>query len=159
MEEAENPFAIGFNILTRNAQLFTLCCANKIARDVIHGNKLSRLFSTSINIVLSSMTKYSKTVSGVKVGAHTYSALKGSRAQVWHGTAYKTSGGLTKEQLHQNKLGRIVSKSKFRSATKENRLKKYGYTTQKGQFGAVFDGKSVRKRSPSTSKRMHTSKR
>ena len=34
----------------------------------------------------------------------------GSRAQVMHGNAKKTSGGLTKSQLKYNKQGKIVSK-------------------------------------------------
>ena len=34
----------------------------------------------------------------------------GSRAQVMHGNATKTSGGLTKPQLKYNKQGKIVSK-------------------------------------------------
>ena len=34
---------------------------------------------------------------------------RGSRAQVWHGTAEKTSGGLTKDDLMMSR-GRIVSK-------------------------------------------------
>ena len=36
----------------------------------------------------------------------------GSRAQVMHGTAEKTSGGLTKSDLKYNKYGRIVSRKK-----------------------------------------------
>ena len=36
----------------------------------------------------------------------------GSRAQVMHGTAQKTSGGLTKKDLKYNKWGRIVSRKK-----------------------------------------------
>jgi hypothetical protein len=36
----------------------------------------------------------------------------GSRAQVMHGTAEQTSGGLTKTDLKYNKSGRIVSKKK-----------------------------------------------
>lgn len=36
----------------------------------------------------------------------------GSRAQVWHGTAEKTSGGLKKKDLTVNKRGAIVSKKK-----------------------------------------------
>ena len=36
----------------------------------------------------------------------------GSRAEVMHGTAIKTSGGLTKKHLKYNKAGRIVSKKK-----------------------------------------------
>ena len=36
----------------------------------------------------------------------------GSRAQVMHGTAHHTAGGLTKADLKYNKAGRIVSKKK-----------------------------------------------
>ena len=64
----------------------------------------------------------------------------GTRAQVWHGTSKKTSGGLTKSDLMMNKAGRIVSKSKHFSAKKENRLLKNGYGTQKGKFGFVKIG-------------------
>jgi hypothetical protein len=39
--------------------------------------------------------------------------------------------------LVQNDKGRIVSKSKYLTAKKENRLLKHGYGTQKGKFGAV----------------------
>lgn len=67
----------------------------------------------------------------------TFDVLEGSRAQVWHGTAYKTSGGLTKDHLMQNKHGRIVSKKKHHTAKKEKRLEKAGYTAKKGKFGAV----------------------
>jgi hypothetical protein len=38
--------------------------------------------------------------------------VRGSRAQVMHGTAEKTSGGLTKSDLQYNKYGRIVSKKR-----------------------------------------------
>lgn len=64
----------------------------------------------------------------------------GTRAQVWHGTAKKTSGGLIKSDLMMNKSGRIVSKAKHFSAKKEQRLLKYGYGTQKGKFGFVKVG-------------------
>ena len=37
---------------------------------------------------------------------------RGSRRQVWNGSAEMTAGGLTKEQLEKNKRGRIVSKKK-----------------------------------------------
>lgn len=71
------------------------------------------------------------------VKGHKYEMLEGSRAQVWHGTAYKTSGGLTKTHLMMNKHGRIVSSAKHRTAKKEKRLEKAGYFTKKGKFGAV----------------------
>ena len=61
----------------------------------------------------------------------------GSRAQVWHGTAKKTSGGLTKSALMMNKHGRIVSALKHKTAKKEKRLEKAGYFAEKGKFGFV----------------------
>jgi hypothetical protein len=70
-----------------------------------------------------------------KVDGSTYSILIGNRAQVGHGTAYKTSGGLTKKNLIQNKWGRWVSKSKSITARKDKRLK--GFFAKKGAFGAV----------------------
>jgi len=71
------------------------------------------------------------------VKGKSYEILIGSRAQVWHGTAYKTSGGLTKNDLMMNKHGRIVSKAKSATAKKEKRLEKAGYFTKKGTFGAI----------------------
>jgi hypothetical protein len=48
----------------------------------------------------------------------------GSRAQVWHGTAKHTSGGLTRKQLMMNKkTGRIVSIKKHLSAKREYKRK------------------------------------
>lgn len=46
----------------------------------------------------------------------------GSRAQVMHGTAMKTSGGLTKKNLRKNKHGRIVSVRASKSAKKNKNL-------------------------------------
>jgi len=66
-----------------------------------------------------------------------YEMLEGSRAQVGHHTAYKTPGGLILSDLVKNKHGRYVSKKKHFSAKRENRLKKAGYGTVKGKFGAV----------------------
>ena len=68
----------------------------------------------------------------------------GTRAQVWHGNARKTSGGLTKSDLMQNKAGRIVSRAKHNSAKKEMRLVKHGYGTKKGEFGFVKLGSHKR---------------
>jgi len=67
----------------------------------------------------------------------TFDELIGSRAKVYHGTAYKTTGGLRKCDLLQNKNGRFVSLKKHKTAKKENRLVKAGYVTQKGKFGSV----------------------
>ena len=66
-----------------------------------------------------------------------YEMLEGSRAQVQHGTAYKTPGGLTTDKLFMNKHGHIVSKKKHLTAKREKRLEKAGYFAKKGKFGFV----------------------
>ena len=73
----------------------------------------------------------------------------GSRAEVFHGNAKKTTGGLTKSDLLQNKHGEIVSRKKSATAKKEKRLEKAGYFTKKGVFGFVkkdVKGKSRKRR-------------
>ena len=65
-----------------------------------------------------------------------YDKLIGKRSEVGHGTAYKTSGGLTIDDLVYVK-GRWKSKVKYETAKKELRLQKYGYFTVKGKFGYV----------------------
>lgn len=91
------------------------------------------------------MTRFTRSANGkYVVKGHSYEMLTGTRAQVWHGTAHKTSGGLTKSDLHQNKAGRIVSKAKHFTAKKEKRLVKAGFGTKKGKFGFVKIGKHSR---------------
>ena len=71
--------------------------------------------------------------------------LIGSRAQICHGTAYTTKGGLTKADLLMNKRGHVVSKKLFNRAKREKRLERAGYFTQKGKFGWVKRDGSKRK--------------
>ena len=71
----------------------------------------------------------------------------GSRAEVFHGTAKKTSGGLEKRDLLKNKHGEIVSRKKHISAKKEKRLEKAGFFTQKGKFGYVKKSKGKSRKS------------
>jgi len=90
-----------------------------------------------------------------RMNGKSFDMLVGSRAQVMNGTAYKTTYGavkpkgdaLTKTHLKYNKHGRIVSKTK--SAKKGKllaQLRRAGYTTQKGKFGAVkLNGRKTRK--------------
>lgn len=60
---------------------------------------------------------------------------RGTRAQVWHGTAKRTSGGLTKSALMKNKHGRIVSRRKHKTGMRTiKRLRKLGYVAKKGKF-------------------------
>lgn len=46
----------------------------------------------------------------------------GSRAQVMHGTAKHTSGGLEKKDLKYNKQGRVVSKARSAASKKSHNL-------------------------------------
>ena len=59
----------------------------------------------------------------------------GTKAQVWHGSAKHTSGGLTKSDLMKTKKGRIVSRKKHAAGKKAlARLRKAGYKAKKGTF-------------------------
>ena len=61
-------------------------------------------------------------------------AAVGSKAQVWHGTAKHTAGGLTKKDLMKHK-GRIVSKKKHALGKKAfKRLVKAGFKPKRGTF-------------------------
>ena len=106
------------------------------------------------------MTRFTKSAHGKYiVSGKSYDMLIGTRAQVWHGTAYKTTGGLTKSDILQNKNGRIVSRSKHASAKREKRLIKAGYGTKKGKFGAVKLNSKSSRRSRKSSSRRHGKKR
>ncbi len=59
----------------------------------------------------------------------------GSKLQVWHGTAKRTSGGLTKKHLMRNKHGRIVSRRKHSLGRRSlSHLRRMGYIPKRGQF-------------------------
>jgi len=89
----------------------------------------------------------------------------GTRAQVWHGTATRTSGGLTKAQLFQDKYGNLKSRKASSLAKRKQNLRKHGWGVQKGRFGAVRLGSSPRRsrrsrrsRSPRRSRRSRRSR-
>ena len=93
------------------------------------------------------MTRYKKSSTGkYLIKGKSFQQLVGSRAQVMHGTAYKTTGDLTSEKLMVNKSGRFVSRRKHTSAKKENRLVRHGYGSKKGQFGYVKIGATKSKK-------------
>lgn len=101
------------------------------------------------------MARYTKNANGkYLIHGKNYELLVGTRAQVWHGTAYKTSGGLKKAHLMQNRSGRIVSEKKHNSAKRDNRLVKSGYGTKKGKFGWVKIGSRSRHSKRRSSRRM-----
>tara|TARA_A100001015_G_scaffold112966_1_gene125497 strand:+ start:4055 stop:4366 length:312 start_codon:yes stop_codon:yes gene_type:complete len=97
--------------------------------------------------------KIMKTAGVYKIKGKTYKQLRGARSAVWHGNAYKTSGGLTKSMLVKNKHGRYVSKKKHHIAKKEKRLEKAGYFAKKGKFGFVYKGTKSRRRRVKGTKR------
>lgn len=80
----------------------------------------------------------------------------GSRAEVMHGNADNTSGGLKKSDLKYNKNGRIVSKRKSEKMKKEKgrRLKAAGFTlSKKGQkFGPKKSQKNKSKKNKTARK-------
>jgi hypothetical protein len=61
-----------------------------------------------------------------------YKNLIGTREEVWNETAYKTSGGLIKDNLLKNVSGKIVSKSKYICSKIDSNL---GVLTTQGRGG------------------------
>jgi len=71
-------------------------------------------------------------------------ATVGSKAQVFHGHAKHTSGGLTRKDLMKTKSGRIVSRKKHAAGKKAvKHLFSMGYKPKKGTFKLFH--KSARK--------------
>ena len=103
--------------------------------------------------------KYPKDENGYYViDGKKFKELMGTRAKVWHGTAYKTSGGLVKDDLIKNKHGEIVSKVKHEQESLLSNLLKHGYGHKTdGTFGyekvkPVTERKSKSKHSSGTRK-------
>ena len=104
--------------------------------------------------------KHMKSADGLyHIKSHKYPLLEGSRAQVWHQTAYKTAGNLKRGDLMMNKHGRIVSKKKHSTAKKEKRLEKAGYKTRKGKFGAIKSDKKKSRKSRKSSRKSRKSRK
>jgi len=64
-----------------------------------------------------------------------YDELFGNREQVYNGIAYKTKAGLTKNDLHINSSGKIVSKLKSLQETYALRFEKYGVNPPSSLYG------------------------
>jgi hypothetical protein len=79
----------------------------------------------------------------------------GSYAQVFHGTADRTAGGLKKDDLVKNKRGRIVSRKKMEAGKKAfKHLKALGYSPKKGEF-KLFTKKASRRGSRKDSRKSY----
>lgn len=81
----------------------------------------------------------------------------GTKAQVWHGNAMKTSGGLIKKDLCLNKSGRIVSKKKQAAGKKLYKRMMSNPVTRKlflnNQRSIKNRSKSMKKKSQRNSKK------
>ena len=81
-------------------------------------------YITVINTISKKITKNKN--GNYDIDNKIYDKLLGSREEVWTCKAYKTSGGLIKNDLIMNSLGKIVSKKKCIQETANNRFGKYG---------------------------------
>lgn len=84
--------------------------------------------------------------------AGTHKKTIGSKAEVYHETALRTSGGLKKKDLMMTKRHRIVSKKKHKSGLKAiKHLRSLGYIAKKGTFKlmrkSMVDGRRHKKAS------------
>ena len=76
----------------------------------------------------------------------------GSKAQVFHGTADRTVGGLKKGDLMQTKHGRIVSKKQHAAGKVAiRRLRAAGFVAKKGEF-KLFTKKAASKKGGASKK-------
>ena len=122
--------------------------------EILFSFNLGKCVFFSVNCI---MRRHQKQADGYHIGGKVYEELTGSRAKVWHGTAYKTTGGLKKSDLEMNKHGRIVSKRRAATAKREKRLEKAGYKPKKGKF--VVMRKSMKNKSSKKAKSAPTRKR
>ena len=78
----------------------------------------------------------------------TFKRTVGTKAEVWHSTCLRTSGGLKKKDLMMTKKGRIVSKKKHALGKKSiKRLFALGYKPKKGTFSLMRKSMSKGKKS------------
>jgi hypothetical protein len=79
----------------------------------------------------------------------------GSKAQVFHGTAERTAGGLKKDDLMQTSAGRIVSKKAHAAGLVAiQRLRNAGFVAKKGEF-KLFKKEDAKSKSKSKSPANH----
>ena len=82
----------------------------------------------------------------------------GSKAEVFHGTAKHTSGGLKKKDLMKHK-GRIISRKKHEAGKKAiKHLKALGYIAKKGTF-KLFRKSMAHKKTAKKHGKRHTRRR
>lgn len=155
-------FTAGPNFAGLNPELavfILLIASNAPADDIIlYKANLGGCVFFSINCIM--VKRHHKQSDGMfHIDGHKFEELVGSRAKVWHGTAYKTSGNLKKKDLEMNKHGRIVSKRRAATAKKEKRLEKAGYKPTKGKFMPMHKSMRAKAKSSPVRKTRKSSKR
>ncbi len=98
---------------------------NTIIDDEININDDKNDVENYNNIIKTNLKKIIKSADGLYyINGNIYKENIGTREKVWEKIAYKTSGGLIKEDLLMNKHGIIVSKRKFIDEKENNRFQK-----------------------------------
>ena len=82
--------------------------------------------NTTNNTIVKHVRKYNKHKDGCYyIYEIKYEKLTGSRKEVWQNIAYKTTGGLIKDDLLENPNGKIISKNKHIDSINNNHLAAY----------------------------------
>ncbi len=81
------------------------------------------------------VTRKNRRTCPMMLGGGAFKKAVGTKAEVFHGTAKHTSGGLFKKHLMKTRAGRIVSKKKHAAGKKAIKtLRKLGFVAKKGSF-------------------------
>jgi hypothetical protein len=91
---------------------------------ISHEEEIDNYNTLSAAIKSKNITR-DKTDGKYHVEGNKYEKIRGTREEVWCGTAYQTTGELKKRDLEMNKYGRVVSKVKMITATIDNNFVKY----------------------------------
>jgi phage anti-repressor protein len=95
------------------------------ASNVLTHNTLINQYEIDINAIKNT-SRCKKNAQGTyNLDGKIFTMLCGTREEVYSEKAYKTTGGLTKNDLLINKHGKVISKKKFISETQNNHLDQY----------------------------------
>jgi uncharacterized protein YeeX (DUF496 family) len=113
---------------TENSMLIKKCTAmSKRPQTLFYTRETDCGTESSIPSVIPTLKRPARNADGkYNMNGRLYDNLFGSREAVWNETAYKTTGGLTKNDLILNRQGNIVSKQKSIQETEYQRFVKTG---------------------------------
>jgi prophage antirepressor-like protein len=99
-------------------------CPLNVSEGTISPEEVENYNTLSAAIKSKNITR-DKTDGKYHIEGKKYEKIRGTREEVWCGTAYQTTGELKKRDLEMNKYGRVVSKVKMITATIDNNFVKY----------------------------------